>query len=178
VPAAREIRTATPDDVESIRGILAAHGNDGPVAHADIVDPYVVTATLLSGTVSVTPSGGVLAPATFLGTKCGGPNGDWVEELVTSSLGMAQRWVFTIDGTTLKGTYTFDATQTFPDGSGTWHGTGEASVTILPDGPAEMRVTGGKTTITTKTSGGTASQSMPGPGGQHSVWMPAGDACR
>ena len=41
MPAAREIRAATPDDVESIRGILAAHGNDGPVAYADIVGPYV-----------------------------------------------------------------------------------------------------------------------------------------
>lgn len=41
VPAAREIRAATPDDVGSIRGVLAAHGNDGPADYADIVGPYV-----------------------------------------------------------------------------------------------------------------------------------------
>ncbi len=30
-----------PDDVPAIRGILAAHGNDGPVTRVDIVGPYV-----------------------------------------------------------------------------------------------------------------------------------------
>lgn len=185
-----------------------------------------VTASLASGTVSVTPSGTrVPAPATFrykapedpyvdavvtletrsrrgiarlvvvfrtvpagwiirgtdgtiAGTKCDGPGGDWVEEMVVPSLGMTQKWIFTIDESTLKGTYAYDAKQTFPDGSGTWHGTGMASVTLGPDGTAEISLTGGKTTITTRTSGGTASQSIPGPEGQHSVWMPAGDACR
>jgi GNAT superfamily N-acetyltransferase len=37
----REIRLATPDDIPAIRGVLAAHGNDGPVMYADIVGPYV-----------------------------------------------------------------------------------------------------------------------------------------
>jgi len=37
----REIRAATTDDIGSIREILAAHGNDGPVLFADIVGPYV-----------------------------------------------------------------------------------------------------------------------------------------
>ncbi len=37
----REIRAATPDDVGPIRTVLAAHGNDGPVLHADVVGPYV-----------------------------------------------------------------------------------------------------------------------------------------
>ena len=37
----REIRAATLDDIGSIREILAAHGNDGPVLFADIVGPYV-----------------------------------------------------------------------------------------------------------------------------------------
>ncbi len=36
------IRPATVNDVEPIRAILAAHGNDGPVVVADIVGPYVV----------------------------------------------------------------------------------------------------------------------------------------
>ncbi len=40
-PASRVTRPATPDDVPAIRGILAAHGNDGPVARVDIVGPYV-----------------------------------------------------------------------------------------------------------------------------------------
>jgi GNAT superfamily N-acetyltransferase len=35
------IRPATLDDVPAIRGILAAHGNDGPVRRVDIVGPYV-----------------------------------------------------------------------------------------------------------------------------------------
>ena len=35
------IRAATLDDVPSIRAILAAHGNDGPVTRVDIVGPYV-----------------------------------------------------------------------------------------------------------------------------------------
>ncbi len=39
--AARVIRAATLDDVESIRVVLEAHGIDGPVAYADIVGPYV-----------------------------------------------------------------------------------------------------------------------------------------
>jgi GNAT superfamily N-acetyltransferase len=41
VTAVREIRVATPDDIPSIRGVLAAHGNDGPILYADIVGPYV-----------------------------------------------------------------------------------------------------------------------------------------
>jgi hypothetical protein len=114
----------------------------------------------------------------ILGKKCDGVGGDWIEELTVPSLGMTNTWVFTIDETTLKGTYTMDAVQDLKDGSGTWHGTGEASVTLGPDGTAEISLTGGKTTITTKTSGGTATQTAPGPEGQHSVWMPAGDACR
>jgi hypothetical protein len=76
VPAAREIRAATPDDVESIRGILAAHGNPftAVVSHkfetAQIHVP--VTATLASGTVSVTPSGTkVPSPASFRSTAPG-----------------------------------------------------------------------------------------------------------
>ena len=39
--AGREIRVATPDDIRAIRGVLAAHGNDGPPLYADIVGPYV-----------------------------------------------------------------------------------------------------------------------------------------
>jgi hypothetical protein len=34
-------RPATPDDIPTIRAILAAHGNDGPVTRVDIVGPYV-----------------------------------------------------------------------------------------------------------------------------------------
>ena len=113
-----------------------------------------------------------------VGKKCDGPGGDWVEEMVVPSLGMTNRWVFTIDGTTLKGTYTMDAVQALKGGSGTWHGTGEASVALRPDGTAEISVTGGKVTITTKTASGTAKQTAPGPEGQHSAWIPAGDACR
>ena len=41
MPPDPAIRTATLDDVPAIRAILAAHGNDGPVVHADIVGPYV-----------------------------------------------------------------------------------------------------------------------------------------
>ncbi len=37
----RVTRPATPEDVPVIRGILAAHGNDGPVTRVDIVGPYV-----------------------------------------------------------------------------------------------------------------------------------------
>ena len=36
-----EIRTATPDDIPAIRGVLTAHGNDGPALYADIIGPYV-----------------------------------------------------------------------------------------------------------------------------------------
>ncbi len=36
-----ENRLATADDVADIRAILVAHGNDGPIATADIVGPYV-----------------------------------------------------------------------------------------------------------------------------------------
>jgi len=38
-PAA--IRPATVDDLPAIRGILAAHGNDGPIENGDIVGPYL-----------------------------------------------------------------------------------------------------------------------------------------
>ena len=38
---APSIRAATLDDVPSIRGILAAHGNDGPILRYDVVGPYV-----------------------------------------------------------------------------------------------------------------------------------------
>lgn len=37
----RVTRPATPEDIPVIRGILAAHGNDGPVTRVDIVGPYV-----------------------------------------------------------------------------------------------------------------------------------------
>ena len=40
-PANRVTRPATSVDVPAIRGILAAHGNDGPVTRVDIVGPYV-----------------------------------------------------------------------------------------------------------------------------------------
>ena len=40
-PATGITRPATPDDIPTIRGILAAHGNDGPVTRVDIVGPYV-----------------------------------------------------------------------------------------------------------------------------------------
>ena len=40
-PATGITRQATPDDIPTIRGILAAHGNDGPVTRVDIVGPYV-----------------------------------------------------------------------------------------------------------------------------------------
>ena len=36
-----QIREATLDDLEAIRSILGAHGNDGPVVIADIVGPYL-----------------------------------------------------------------------------------------------------------------------------------------
>jgi GNAT superfamily N-acetyltransferase len=36
-----ETRPATIDDVPAIRGLLAAHGNDGPVTTVDIVGPYL-----------------------------------------------------------------------------------------------------------------------------------------
>lgn len=36
-----EIRAATMDDIRAIRSIMAAHGNDGPIATADVVGPYV-----------------------------------------------------------------------------------------------------------------------------------------
>jgi GNAT superfamily N-acetyltransferase len=39
--AARVTRPATSEDVPTIRAILAAHGNDGPVTRVDIVGPYV-----------------------------------------------------------------------------------------------------------------------------------------
>ena len=39
--ASPEIRPATLADLPSIRSILAAHGNDGPIVVADIVGPYV-----------------------------------------------------------------------------------------------------------------------------------------
>jgi len=35
------IRKATDDDLTSVREILAAHGNDGPVVVADVVGPYL-----------------------------------------------------------------------------------------------------------------------------------------
>jgi GNAT superfamily N-acetyltransferase len=35
------IRPGTPDDLATIRSILAAHGNDGPIVVADIVGPYM-----------------------------------------------------------------------------------------------------------------------------------------
>jgi GNAT superfamily N-acetyltransferase len=35
------LRAATLDDVSAIRALLAAHGEDGPVQHFDIVGPYV-----------------------------------------------------------------------------------------------------------------------------------------
>jgi GNAT superfamily N-acetyltransferase len=41
ISGTRQIRAATPDDILSIRAILAAHGNDGPALFADIVGPYV-----------------------------------------------------------------------------------------------------------------------------------------
>ena len=41
MPGEPAIRAATLDDVPSIRAILAAHGNDGPVTRVDIVGPYV-----------------------------------------------------------------------------------------------------------------------------------------
>jgi len=133
---------------------------------------FVAFRTVPEGWILTGPGGVVL------GKKCGVPDGDWIEELTVPSLGMTNWWVFTIDGTTLKGTYTMDAVQALKGGSGTWHGTGEASVALRPDGTAEISVTGGKVTITTKTASGTAKQTAPGPEGQHSVWMPAGDACR
>jgi GNAT superfamily N-acetyltransferase len=40
-PATGTTRPATPDDVPTIRSILGAHGNDGPVTRVDIVGPYV-----------------------------------------------------------------------------------------------------------------------------------------
>ena len=40
-PATGITRPATPDDIPTIRAILAAHGNDGPVTRVDIVGPYV-----------------------------------------------------------------------------------------------------------------------------------------
>ncbi len=113
-----------------------------------------------------------------VGKKCGGPGGDWVEEMAVASLGMTQKWVITIDEATLKGTYTMDAVQQLKGASGIWHGTGKASLAIQADGSASISFTGGTSTITAKTSGGTSTQSMPGPEGQHSVWLPAGDACR
>jgi GNAT superfamily N-acetyltransferase len=40
-PVVPTIRPATLDDLATIRSILAAHGNDGPVVVADVVGPYV-----------------------------------------------------------------------------------------------------------------------------------------
>jgi len=40
-PSTRVTRPATPEDIPVIRGILAAHGNDGPAGRVDIVGPYV-----------------------------------------------------------------------------------------------------------------------------------------
>ena len=37
----RRIRAATPDDLPSIRALLAGHSNDGPIMFADIVGPYL-----------------------------------------------------------------------------------------------------------------------------------------
>jgi GNAT superfamily N-acetyltransferase len=42
VTDAAAIRRASPDDVPAIRAILAAHGNDGPIVHGDVVGPYVL----------------------------------------------------------------------------------------------------------------------------------------
>jgi ribosomal-protein-alanine N-acetyltransferase len=40
-PPAATLRPAALDDLQPIRSILAAHGNDGPIVVADIVGPYI-----------------------------------------------------------------------------------------------------------------------------------------
>jgi GNAT superfamily N-acetyltransferase len=69
-PANRVTRQATPEDVPAIRGILEAHGNDGPVTRVDIVGPYVrhlVTRhrTLLTEEDGITVAFGAVVEAGF-----------------------------------------------------------------------------------------------------------------
>jgi hypothetical protein len=130
------------------------------------------------------PPGWVYAPGSSMedGKKCSDLDGDWVVNVHYTAGGFTQtgKFVVTIDGTTLNGTYVYDQRQTAPDGAlATWHGTGDASIVLQPDGSVAMSFHGGTTTITqTLANGGTSSQTLPGPEGQMFIWQRATTECR
>jgi hypothetical protein len=127
------------------------------------------------------PSGWVYGRGTStFAKKCGDMGGDWIIDWKTD--GASDRFVATVDKTTLSGTYVEDTWQTYDvnkgNGSITSHTTGgTVSLVVQADGTVVMTTAGGVMELTLKGAGGTTNTTDTG-GTTNYKWLPAVDECK
>jgi len=127
------------------------------------------------------PSGWVYGRGTnTFAKKCGDMGGDWVIDWKTD--GASDRFVATIDKTTLSGPYVEDTWQTYDvnkgNGTITSHTTGgTATLVVKADGMVVMTTTGGQMDLTMTGAGGTTKTTSTGSITDYK-WLPAVDECK
>lgn len=123
---------------------------------------------------SPSPSGGgagmlvtisTVEPITWYGQRCDPLSPEWVVSGVTESEGYKEVWTYraTIDRTTHKGTYTYEANGELDAGTIVKSGSGEASV-VVAVGTETLKVADTEVTGTIYAPGTTATVTLPVPG--------------
>jgi hypothetical protein len=119
------------------------------------------------------------AGESFKGQKCGDLDGPWQIDGLISGDGLktTSRWIATLDGTTLAGTYTFKSVGIVNTGYGdlttTETGTGKASMVAQADGSYLMTIAGTNVTSTVVGAGSTETVTLPIQALQF-TWTPGG----
>ncbi|HEX7431959.1 MAG TPA: hypothetical protein VF293_07195 [Candidatus Limnocylindrales bacterium] len=113
-------------------------------------------------------------------TKCGGLGGDWVIEWAIK--GASEKFVATIDETTLTGPYTEITWQTYDNLANAGYITtathgGTASLVVQADGSVVMTTNGGQEDVVLTNAGTTTSSTTTGSTTDYR-WQPAVDECK